>query len=107
MIEFEFNRTGPDAHEGIRQLVANLRQQNHQITADRDRYAAWMVEAREQADRLRAERDLLIEALWRLWEAYLPSWAPGAAIDAGDHLHSAWRLAAESLVAAESKKDAV
>lgn len=107
MNEFEFSKTGPNYDQSIRNLVANLRRQNHQITSDRDRYAAWMVEAREQADRLRAERDILIDALWRLWEAYLPSWAPGAAIDAGDQLHSAWRLAAASLVSAESKKDGV
>lgn len=88
---YELSRSGPDREEGIRQLITNLQAQNRQLAADRDSYASEMVKARAEAERLRI-------ALKRLWDTYLPSWAPGAALAVEDGLHPAWRTVAECLV---------
>lgn len=95
---YELARSGPEREEGIRQLIANLQAQSRQLTADRDRYAAWLVEVRTEAETLRAERDILLRALRQLWDTYIPSWAPAAALEAGDGLAPAWKLVAQSLV---------
>lgn len=97
---YELARSGPEREEGIRQLIVNLQAQSRQLTADRDRYAAWLVEVRTDAEKLRAERDILLRALRQLWDTYIPNWAPEAALEAGDSLAPAWKLVAESLVSA-------
>jgi hypothetical protein len=83
-------RTAPEVDQAVRQLITNLQQQNRALVADRDRYASMMVSARDDAELLRAELAQIAKALSELWQAYVPSIAPNAAIQNPYLLHPAW-----------------
>ncbi len=95
-------RTAPELDQSVRQLIANLRQQNRALVTDRDRYVSMVVQARADAEALRADFLKLSRAVNALWQAYLPSITPEAAIGFPDLLYPVWN---EIAVFLESRKE--